>query len=284
MVELRDRIERATGRSIDRITPLSGGSVGQVYLLRALDNEKLVAKVDAGPAPCLDVEGFMLFFLRRRSSLPVPEPVYVSPELLIMTFLPGESTFSPAAQRHAAELLAQLHGHSAPEFGLDRPTLIGGLHQPNPWTESWLEFFAVQRLQYMAQQALDSGRLPLEMARRLNKLADNVHRWLIEPEVPALIHGDVWTTNVLAQDGRVTAFLDPAVYFASPEIELAFITLFSTFSEPFFSRYNDLRPIVPGFFEERKDLYNLYPLLVHVRLFGGGYVQRIETILRRFGY
>ena len=96
---------------------------------------------------------------------------------------------------------------------------------------------------------------------------------------PSLIHGDVWTTNVLASSERITGFLDPAIYYADPEIELAFITLFNTFGRPFFQRYHELRPISTDFWEIRRDLYNLYPLLVHVRLFGGGYVGAVEQIL-----
>ena len=105
---------------------------------------------------------------------------------------------------------------------------------------------------------------------------------LEEPAHPSLLHGDVWTTNVLAEENRITGFIDPAVYFGHPEIELAFISLFSTFGPAFFNRYNELRPISPDFFETRKDIYNLYPLLVHVRLFGGGYVADVESILAQF--
>ena len=100
----------------------------------------------------------------------------------------------------------------------------------------------------------------------------------------SLIHGDVWTTNVLARNGRVTGFIDPAIYYAHAEIELAFTTLFGTFDEDFLRRYEELRPIAPGFMEVRRDIYNLYPLLVHVRLFGGGYVASVESILHRFGF
>jgi fructosamine-3-kinase len=99
-----------------------------------------------------------------------------------------------------------------------------------------------------------------------------------------LIHGDVWTTNVLASGEEITAFLDPAIYFAHSEIELAFTKLFGTFGRSFFDHYHQLRPIEAGFFEERCDLYNLYPLLVHVRLFGGTYVASVERILKRFGF
>lgn len=277
-------IEVATGLSITKITPLHGGDVGQVYLIATEDGSQFVVKIDNGYEPCLDIEGFMLDYLLENSSLPVPRRLYSSPQLLIMSYIPGKSTFSSEAQEHGAELLAELHNLTAPAFGLDRPTLIGGLHQPNGWSDSWLSFFAEQRLIYMAGQGVSAGRLPLATARRLENLAGRLDKWLEEPSQPALIHGDVWTTNVLAAGNRITCFLDPAIYYASPEIELAFITLFNTFGESFFRRYQEIRPISPGFFTERRDIYNLYPLLVHVRLFGGGYVGSVNAILSRFGF
>jgi fructosamine-3-kinase len=203
--------------------------------------------------------------------------------LLIMAHVRGQSAFTVEAEENAAELLAALHAITAPMFGLERDTLIGGLPQPNPPTASWLTFFAEYRLLAMGAQAVAAGRLPTAVFTRIEKLAGRLDRWLTEPTQPSLIHGDVWTTNVLAQHGRVTAFLDPAIYYADPEIELAFITLFGTFGEPFFRRYTALRPLAAGFWEERRDLYNLYPLLVHVRLFGGSYVNSVARILTRFG-
>ncbi len=283
-MDIRQQIEQATGLSILEINPLSGGSVGQVYCLRTADARSLVAKVDNGSRPCLDVEGYMLDYLNEHTNLPVPATVYASPQLLVMTRLPGESSFSSSAQKHAAELLAGLHGLTSPSYGLERDTLIGGLHQPNCYYDKWIPFFAEKRLLYMAGEAAAAGRLPSHMIPRIGKMADRLPDYLLEPDAPSLIHGDVWTTNVLASGNRITAFIDPAIYYASPEIELAFITLFGSFGESFFNRYQELRPIVPGFFEERRDIYNLYPLLVHVRLFGGGYVARVDAILHRFGF
>ena len=86
------------------------------------------------------------------------------------------------------------------------------------------------------------------------------------------------------REDRIAGFVDPAIYYADAEIELAFSTLFATFSDAFFSRYGEIRPIKPGFFEERCDIYNLYPLLVHTRLFGGHYAGSVERTLKRFGY
>jgi len=113
-------------------------------------------------------------------------------------------------------------------------------------------------------------------------LAAKLSELLGEPAAPALLHGDVWSGNVLARGNRITAFLDPAIYFGHPEVELAFITMFRTFGERFFAAYEEVRQVDPGFMEERRHVYNLYPYLVHVRLFGGSYVASVEGILSRF--
>ena len=88
---------------------------------------------------------------------------------------------------------------------------------------------------------------------------------------------------MLVRDGRIAAFIDPAIYYADPEIELAFTTLFGTFGEAFFARYQEHRPLAPGFFEARREIYTLYPLLVHAALFGGGYTGSVARILERYG-
>ncbi len=133
----------------------------------------------------------------------------------------------------------------------------------------------------MGRRALDAGRLPGATFAALEAFCGKLDRFVAPGARPGLIHGDVWGGNVLARAGRIAAFVDPAIYFADAEIELAFSTLFGTFGEAFFERYRQIRPIAPGFLEVRRDLYNLYPLLVHTRLFGGGYAARVERILAR---
>ena len=199
-----------------------------------------------------------------------------------MEFVEGRGDFS-RAEPHAAELLAALHGITADAYGHERDTLIGSLSQPNPWMSSWIEFFREQRLLYAARVAREAGRLPAELYRRVEGLAGKLDGLIGEPARPSLIHGDVWSGNVLAIGDRVSAFLDPAIYHADPEIELAYISLFNSFGPRFFERYGELRDIRVGFFEERRHLYALYPLLIHAYYFGGGYVSSVDSTLRRFG-
>lgn len=284
MLNLRTEIETAVGQPPVDISPLDGGCIGQVYRVRLADGETVVVKFDDGASPKLAVEGGMLRYLRQHSTLPVPTVHYCADHLLIMEFLPGDSRFTAKAQAHAAELLAALHEVTVPLYGFDQETLIGGLVQPNPWMNSWLDFFREQRLMYMAVEGAALGVLPVAYVGRLENFCTHLDKWLAEPERPSLLHGDVWTTNVLAAGDRITGFIDPAIYYGHPEIELAFTTLFGTFGEPFFKRYQEIRPLPPGFFETRRDIYNLYPLLVHVNLFGGGYVRSVDKTLRRFGF
>ena len=262
---------------------LGGGCIGEVYKVEMGDGTKLVAKVDREGESHLEREAYMLRYLRERSELPVPTVFHDSERLLLMEFVEGSSRFSAVAERDAAELLAGLHDVTAEAYGHERDTLIGSLDQPNPWTESWVEFFRDRRLLYLARVAHEAGRLPMEDLGKVMRLAERLDEYLEEPERPSLVHGDVWSANVLAEGDRITAFLDPAIYHADPEIELAFISLFNSFGDAFFKRYGEIRSLRDDFFEERRDLYNLYPLLAHVYFFGGGYLDSMRATLRRFG-
>ena len=280
---ISDGIEIAIGESLKSARPMGGGCIGEVYKVELQDGTPLVAKVDSEGKSHLDREAYMLSYLRKSSNLPVPEVYHSSENLLLMEFVEGTSRFSYGAERNAAQLLAGLHDITADAYGHERDTLIGSLDQPNPWTESWVEFFRDQRLMYMTRIAHDSGRLPAEDVRRLERLAEKLDDLIGDPNRPALIHGDVWSANVLARGDRITALLDPALYHADPEIELSFISLFDSFGTAFFERYSEIRGIDKLFYETRRDLYSLYPLLVHVYFFGGGYLGSVRNTLDRFG-
>jgi fructosamine-3-kinase len=265
------------------VRPLGGGCIGEVYRAELEEGTPLVAKVDRKGESHLEREAYMLRYLREKSDLPVPEVYHGSETLLLMEFVEGSSHFSKEAERHAAELLAALHGVTSATYGHERNTLIGGLNQPNPPTESWTDLFREHRLLYMANVVHEAGRLPAEDLLRVERLSEKLDELIEDPNPPALIHGDVWSANVLAREDRITAFLDPALYYADPEIELAFISLFDSFGNTFLERYAEIRGIDRAFFETRCDLYNLYPLLVHTYYFGGGYLNSVRNTLNRFG-
>jgi fructosamine-3-kinase len=280
---LAEGVEAYLGERMRSVRPLGGGCIGEVYRVELEEGPPLVAKIDREGESHLEREAYMLRYLRQKSELPVPKVYHGSDTLLLMQFIEGSSRFTEGAERHAAELLAGLHGITADSYGHERDTLIGALDQPNPPTKSWAEFFRDHRLLYMANIAHEAGRLPGQDLLRVERLAEKLDEFIEDPNLPALIHGDVWSANVLARGHCITAFLDPAIYYADPEIELAFVSLFDSFGRPFLDRYEQIRPIRDGFFEVRRDLYNLYPLLVHTYYFGASYLGSVRNTLDRFG-
>lgn len=279
------QIERVTGARPVRLRALSGGCVASVMLAEFAKGPPVVIKADPAGESGLAVEGAMLRYLAERTRLPVPRVLGEDGgSLLVLEYIEqGGDGDSGRAEEHGAELLADLHAHGADAFGFETDTRIGGLVQPNGWCASWPEFFGERRLVHMAREAHGKGRMPAAVVRRVETLASRLDRLLGHGARPSLIHGDVWSGNVLRAGDRIAAFIDPAISFADAEVELAFIALFGCFGAPFWERYHQLRPIDRGFAEARRDLYNLYPLLVHTRLFGGAYASQVEGTLSRFG-
>jgi fructosamine-3-kinase len=285
---LKARLEQALGsRVVDMSSlPVGFGLVG--LAVRLADGRRLAvkARTSAGTGkPSLELEAFMLGELARLSDLPVPRVHHAEPDLLVMDFIDNDGgAITPSVERHAAELIAALHTVKRERFGYARDTLIGPLAQPNPESDRWVPFFRDRRLLHMARQAHAESSLPSALLARIERLAQQIGDYLIEPAFPSLLHGDLWTGNVLTRQGRVGGFVDPAIYCGHPEIELAFATLFGTFGRSFFEVYEELLPLEPGFHELRSSLYNLYPRLVHVRLFGASYLAGIEATLARLGF
>lgn len=276
---VRSEIEKEARDKIVSIAPLSTANNAQIYRLTLGAGKLLVAKVaESG----MDIEAWMLKYLQDNSKLPVPKVYYSNEHVIAMQHIPGQQMMDEPAQRHAGELLAELHKVHADEYGMERDTLIGAMPQPNPRTKDWAAFFIEHRLMHMALAAQKEGKVDGAFVKQIEKLAPKLSGMIKDAQKPSLIHGDVWSGNVLASRGRIETFLDPAIYYADAEIELAFIRLFNTFGASFFGRYNEIIPIRPGFYEERADVYALYPLLVHTRLFGASYARKAKKILDRF--
>ncbi|MEZ0262078.1 MAG: fructosamine kinase family protein [Alphaproteobacteria bacterium] len=276
---VQSEIEKHLKARIQSITPLSAANNAQIYRLLMEGGRTFVAKVaERG----LDTEAWMLGYLKQKSQLPVPAVHYSNEHVIVMDFVESSYGLEDPGQTGAAEMLAQLHAITADSYGLERDTLIGSLRQPNTQSKDWPAFFAEHRLGFMAKEALNEKKIDAKIMKQVDKLLGKIPAILKGAAPPSLIHGDIWGGNILARKGRVAAFLDPAIYYADAEIELAFIRLFSSFNDSFFAKYNSLRPIRAGFYEERMDIYNLYPLLVHTRLFGASYARKVQRILEKF--
>lgn len=280
---LKQKIEKRLGRKIIRARRLSGGKVSPVVRLDLDSGGPIVAKLGSG-AHDLTIEAYMLNYLRQRSCLPVPEVFHAEENLLLMAYIDGATGLDAGSQAHLGELLAECHQIAGDSYGLERDTLIGPFAQPNRPSESWIAFFREQRLLYMIDIAGQSGHLPRGLETRLKRFAEKVDGYLIEPPAPSLIHGDIWRENVLARGGRVVGILDPALYYAHHEMELAYMVLFDTADDDFFASYRQVWPLDADFMKTRFPIYSLYPLLVHLAYFGGAYIQRLDSVLRSFDF
>lgn len=280
---LEQRIVHIVQRDLQRMRPLAGGKISRVLRLDFASGSPMVAKVDDGGHD-LRIEAYMLRYLRQHSALPVPEVLHEERDLILMEHIAGETRLEGASLRHLGELLAVCHQVRGDAYGLERDTLIGPLHQPNPPTASWIEFFRDQRLRYMTDVARESGELPRALEERLLRIAEALPDILIEPACPALIHGDMWRTNIIVREGRIAGIIDPALHYAHNEMELAYMALFDGVGPEFFRAYHGIQPIDSEFYETRRHIYNLYPLLVHVIVFGEKYIQPLEESLARFGF
>jgi protein-ribulosamine 3-kinase len=209
----------------------------------------------------------------------VPEPYVHGPTFLLLEDLQPANhgqDYWPTFGR----LLACLHSHNHSEFGFEHDNYIGSNPQPNPWTENGYEFFAEQRLGFQAEMARGRGLLGRQEVCQVEALSRRLPE--LVPEQPAsLIHGDLWSGNATSDSQGAPAIIDPATYFGWAEAELAMTALFGAFPGDFYSAYQEVWPLEPGF-QERFPIYNLYHLLNHLNLFGGSYLSQVTSILRRF--
>ena len=283
-----EAIGRAVARALDvtavTVDELDGGMVGGVRRVTLDDGRTVVAKTGATP---LTVEARMLRHLGEHG-LPVPAVVYASDTLLVLEFVAGDGNhdgpLDAEVQRDVARHLAALHDHTADRYGFPFDTLSGAYHQPNPWTDSWVEFVREHRLDHVARAARDEGSLPDDLFRRVRSLCADLDDHLPDAPRASLLHGDVWANNLVVADGAVAAFLDPACSYGHAEVDLAYCE-FVGFNEPFFDAYDRTRGIEDGFRDGRVDVYALYPALEHVRHFGADrYAAEVDARLAALGY
>lgn len=165
-------------------------------------------------------------------------------------------------------------------FGLDHDNYIGSLPQSNQRHGNWMDFFVSERLEAQLKRAIDEGRVGNDLTGMFDKLYRHLPDFFPE-EPPALLHGDLWSGNYMCGGNGQAVIIDPAVYFGHRYMDLGMSKLFGGFSSAFYTAYNEAYPLEPSW-QQSMDIANLYPLMVHVNLFGGGYPGSVKSILRRF--
>lgn len=280
---IEDRIAAVLGERPVRVSPMSTGSLWRAARLQMPGSKSLAVKYTEDPSARLEEEAFMLGFLAERTSLPVPRVLHADASLLLMEFVESDGRYVRGVCTSTGEHLAALHELTAERFGFERDTNWGPIRQSNTWSDSWVSFFRDRRLLPMLAQAIRSGPVGRDVGKRVERLAGRLGELIDEPPAPSLVHGDVWPANLLVKDGRVAAFLDPALSYSDPESEVAYTMLFPSLADGLVTRYNEIRPLRPGF-ERRSMVYNLAALLGLASLFGKDYAVRVNDSLTRLGF
>lgn len=262
-----------TGARAARVSRVHGGDINVAWRAELTDGRTVFVKTNAAPpAGMFAAEAHGLRWLAAADAVRVPAVIGHDEHALVLEWL------EPGAQGRdtAAELgrnLAALHRAGPPSFGLDAPSFIATLPQDNAPAATWGELWFERRLRPMVERAIALGRGPARWRDAVDQLAARADV-LAPDEPPARLHGDLWSGNVLVSGGR-PVLVDPAVYGGPREVDLAMLALFGGLDDRTVAAYDEAYPLEP-MWDERVPLWQLYPLLVHVVLFGGSYVTSVE--------
>jgi protein-ribulosamine 3-kinase len=262
------------------VEPHGGGCIHASYRLRTSDGGTLFLKINSAvPVDMFPREAEGLAALAVGGGPRIPRPHLWGATFLLLEDLPPAAPKSDSWER-LGQQLASLHGHTSDQYGFEADNYIGLTPQPNPWTENGHVFFAQHRLRFQARRALEAGLLARHDAAAVETLADRLEE-LIPPQPASLIHGDLWSGNVIVGPEGEACLIDPACHYGWAEAELGMTQLFGGFPERFYRAYVESFRLSPGW-EDRLPIYNLYHLLNHLNLFGSGYLGSVQSILRKF--
>ncbi len=257
---------------VQRAAFLTQGQIGPIYRLETHTGRYLLKTSE--PSDRLATEANMLEDIKKYD-IASPQVFDVSRTHLLMEYIEEERVSVTLQEEMAAQTLAKLHsvGNDAHMYGYWYDTTIGPFEQRNEQTQyHWALFWAQMRLMPMAQRCYESGALPKREMERIEVLCSRLYTRIdMRKIVPSLIHGDLWSGNILF-NMKGAVLIDPALYFADREVELAFIAMFNTFGERFWEVYTQVHPLSGDFYETRVPLYQLYYYLVHMAIYGESYL------------
>jgi|SRR5690554_58525 len=265
-----------------KVESVFGGSINHSYKVQTKEHVYFVKTNTSSSFPQMfEKEALGLMLLSSSKAIRVPSVLAYgavdNTAYLILEFI-ERSVKSHSFWENFGRQLAELHHVSADHFGLDHDNYIGSLPQLNKKVDNWADFFIEQRLQAQLKMAVDCSIIESSVVKDFNLLFPKIATYF-PIEKSSLLHGDLWSGNFMIDGQSNAVIVDPAVYFGHREMDIAMSRLFGGFHNRFYDAYNECFPMEVGW-EERLDTCNLYPLLVHLNLFGGGYLNSIKSILR----
>ena len=286
---LGEAITTALGRAPRSASRVSGGDLNDAFRIEFDDGQAAFVKTASDAQPgSYAAEARGLRWLAEPGALRLPDVLAVldpddkdprGPRLLALEWI-EQGRLDAAGEEELGRGLAEVHAAGAEAFGGESELRVGPLTVPNEPAPSWPEFYAERRLRPLAEQAQAKGSLPDGCMDAIDRVCERLDELAGPEEPPARLHGDLWSGNVLADDDGRPTLIDPAAYGGHREVDLAMLRLFGGPSERCFSAYHEARPLADGH-DERVPLWQLFPLLVHAVLFGGGYGSSVARIASR---
>lgn len=282
---IEQRIAAATGSAFTGAerAPVGGGCINSAYRLEGGGRRFFVKLNDADRLEMFAAEAAGLAELAAAGAVRVPRPVCLGAEsgqsFLVLEYLELRGDGAAAEERLGRELAA-LHRVTRPRYGWARDNTIGATPQPNGEADDWTGFWRERRIGFQLELAARHGHGG-ELQRKGQALLERLDL-LLEGHAPpaSLLHGDLWGGNWSVDASGRPVLFDPAVYFGDRETDLAMTGLFGGFGPRFYAAYAEAWPLEPGY-GERRALYNLYHVLNHLNLFGGGYLGQALALLDR---
>ncbi len=291
-LSIDEAIKSVCGESttVDRMQSVSGGDINDAYTCILSNGLRLFLK--SNQKENLDFfykEAEGLSAIKQTRTIRTPDVLALGTDgdraFLLLSHI---DSVMPAQKYHEnfGENLAAFHAAYAEKFvisgkyGFIHDNYIGAGYQANEPRGSWIEFFRDCRLKPQFKRA--EKYFDFSMKKKADILMEKLDRYLVEPEKPSLLHGDLWSGNYITGSDGEAWLIDPAVYVGHSEADIAMTELFGGFSNRFYASYRSVRPLAPGY-EDRKEIYNLYHLLNHLNLFGGSYLYSVKRVLERYG-
>jgi fructosamine-3-kinase len=281
--QIAQAISQATGQqfAIANRKSVSGGCINQSYQVSGEDKLYFVKLNNASQEKMFVAEALGLQEISATETITVPQPICWGTaenySYLVLQWLDLGSV-SNQSWSLMGQQLAAMHRRGINEnFGWSQNNTIGSTPQTNTWSDNWADFFAEQRIGYQLKLAQRHGGSFPETRRVVEAVRERLATW--QPQV-SLVHGDLWSGNAAISREGTPIILDPATYYGDREVDLAMTELFGGFPTAFYNGYNEEWELDSGY-QKRKSTYNLYHVLNHFNLFGGGYANQAQTIIQQ---
>jgi len=276
-------IEAATLKAffVTHSRSISGGDISDAYVLESPKSKYFVKINRADRSDMFEAEYEGLQEIQKSNSIRVPAPICCgnTPDysFLVLEYIDFSPSRDSRSQEKLAQKIAEMHQYSAQKFGWCRGNTIGSTEQVNTQNDDWVSFYRTHRLGFQRSLALQRGA-SRALVKVVDKLCDNLERFFTSySPSPSLLHGDLWSGNYSFAGNGEPVIFDPATYFGDREADIAMTELFGGFSASFYDAYNAAEKLDDGYVV-RKDLYNLYHVINHFNLFGGGYERQAVSM------